>query len=85
MFVNIFSWREFITLSFYMIYYIEIVVTPLTKVLHELSAQRANTVARLLVNEGLMPIVFKFKPTARLKPIDIVLLKIKRKISFLAV
>lgn len=65
MFVNIFSWREFITLSFYMIYYIEIVVTPLTKVLHELSAQRANTVARLLVNEGLIPVAFKFKPIAK--------------------
>lgn len=64
MFVNIFSWREFITLSFYMIYYVEIVVTPLTKVLHELSAQRANTVARLLVNEGLIPVAFKFKPIA---------------------
>lgn len=64
MFVNIFSWREFITLSFYMIYYVEIVVTPLIKVLHELSAQRANTVARLLVNEGLIPVAFKFKPIA---------------------
>ena len=64
MFVNIFSWREFITLSFYMIYYVEIVVTPLIKVLHELSAQRANTVARLLVNEGLIPAAFKFKPIA---------------------
>lgn len=48
-----------------MIYYIEIVVTPLTKVLHELSAQRANTVARLLVNEGLIPVTFKFKPIAK--------------------
>lgn len=64
MFVNIFSWGEFIPLSFYMIYYVEIVVTPLIKVLHELSAQRANTVARLLVNEGLIPVAFKFKPIA---------------------
>ena len=64
MFVNIFSWGEFMPLSFYMIYYVEIVVTPLTKVLHKLSAQRANTAARLLVNEGLIPVAFKFKPIA---------------------
>ena len=62
MFVNIFSWGEFMPLSFYMIYYVEIVVTPLTKVLHELSAQCANTAARLLVNEGLMPIVSSQQP-----------------------
>ena len=36
-----------------MIYYIEIVVTPLTKVLHELSVQLTNPISRRLVNKSI--------------------------------